>query len=261
MSLRILIVDDEQQSRKNLTYLLTTHFPELSIIGEVASVASAIALLNHQHLDAIFLDINMPGENGFDLLEAFPDRSFAVVFVTAYAQYALRAIKASALDYLLKPVSVEELASSISRIYAFREQQALISNYHQNYRETLKLFRNQLREPESLQKLAIPYEQGIHIINIEDIIQLEAHNNYTIFHLYPNRQLVASRTLKNFEELFDPDRFVRVHKSHIIHLKYLENFTRKDNPTVQMVHGLHIPVSRRRLKQFINSLEQWSKSA
>jgi two-component system, LytTR family, response regulator len=255
--LTALIVDDEILIRQNLKILLKkNHAPELAVTGEAASVAEARALLQQEPVDLIFLDINMPRENGFELLADIDTTRTCVIFVTAYKQHALKALKASAVDYLLKPVDPEELAQAIDKV---KKQCAgrLSDGAAMPYQEALRNLVESFQQNTTVKKITVPHIHGFKIIELDNILYLQADNNYTILHLKSGDKIVASRNLKEFEEMLEDSIFFRIHKSTIINLSYMREFSSEYGPEVIMSDGTGLMVSRRKLPEF---MEQISKT-
>jgi two-component system LytT family response regulator len=256
MNLRALIVDDEEFGRENLAYLLKQYCTEIDVVGMADSAAQARKLIVEEEPDVIFLDINMPGENGLSLMQSFENSDMQVVFVTAYDQYSLNAIKAGAFDYILKPIDIEELQQTVARlIKVFSERQARVRELEQ-YKQSFNSLKDSLTRRKQPEKINIPHSKGIKIVNINDIIRLTADNNYTDIYLQGAQKLVVSRTLKDFEEVLDPEIFFRIHKSHIINIEHLKEYINEYNGYVLMSDGAKIEISRRRSSDFMQFLAQ-----
>lgn len=232
--LKVIIVDDELHGRDNLHNLLKTYCPEVEVIGKAESSLEAKKLIYELNPDVVFLDINMPKMNGFDLLDSLTERNFMLVFVTAHSEYAIKAVKVNAVDYLLKPISIKELQQTIMKL---TEINAL--NKHYTYKE------------EKHNKIFISHFQGFSIINIDEIVYLEGENNYTKIFMWQKKPLVVSKTLKEFESILPEDSFFRIHKSEIINLKYLEEYSNFDGGKVRLKDGSSLEISRRRLSNFL----------
>ncbi len=256
--LRILIVDDEQPARKNLAQLLQKYCSGISIVGEAASAAEARDLLGRFETDALLLDISMPVENGFDLLQSIDSSRYLFVFVTAYDQYALRALRASAVDYLQKPVDIDELRNAIEklqRIHAIRNKSP---EPDASYEHSIKSLLTNATSRKGVQRLCLPGTSGFTILDVNDILYLDADGNYTVFYLVNLRKIVVSKSIKEFEDVLDPLAFFRVHKSSIIHLKYLKEFSRVDGYYAVMTDDSAVAVSRRKLPEFLVAVEAYN---
>ena len=257
--MKVLIVDDEEPARNILSALLQTYCPEIKVVGLADSAAQARQCLNTNLVDAIFLDISMPNENGFDLLESIDRNKYLFVFVTAHDQYALKALRASAVDYIQKPVDIDELQDSVAkliRMKALMNQSPLALSDH---KQSLDGLINNVSGRKGVQRLCLPGNQGFTILEVNDILYMDADSNYTIFHLSDLRKIVVTKSMKEFEDLLDEKSFFRIHKSSIINLKYLKEFSRVDGYYAVMTGNSSIPVSRRRVPEFLAALEMYNK--
>jgi two-component system LytT family response regulator len=228
MQLNAIIVDDEEYSRKSLFFLIDSYCPNVKVRGIAKSVKEARQMLKSNQIDLVFLDIAMPYEDGFSLLPDLQKNSGLVIFTTAFNQYALRAIKASAVDYLLKPIDIEELKESIVKTIFLKE---LIENKNLNNNQYFNHYKNleeNLNEFKKITKLNLPHLNGFNIVNIINIIYIEADSNYSIFHLENQNRIVVSKHLKEYEEILLDTEFIRIHKSKIINLKHLKNYSNKN---------------------------------
>lgn len=240
MSLTALIVDDEEYSRMSLYYLIREHCKDIHIGGMAKSVAEARLLISKQNFSVVFLDIAMPNENGFELLPALAGSDIMVVFTTAYDQYALKALKASAMDYLLKPIDIEELREACRKcIQRWDEKHFTGDSKHEN----------QLM-PADLGKISLAHSQGFDILDTSDIVYIEADSNYSVLHLHSGSTFVASRPLKDFEELLNQRYFWRIHKSLIVNFLYISAYSNKNGLKVVLKDNTELPVSRRRFAEF-----------
>lgn len=239
-----VIIDDETKGRFALTEKIKEYCPAVQVVAEAANAKEGIAAIEKHKPQIVFLDIEMPGMNGFDMLNQLPEKNFHLIFTTAYNQYAIKAIKYAAFDYLLKPVDIEELKSSINNIIAKEPAQT---------KEQLDLLQHNIAHPKKiLNKLAIPTAEGLLFYNIEEIVYLEAQSNYTNLHFNSKPKIVASKTLKDFEELLPTDIFYRPHHSFIINLNYIKRYIRGDGGQIELQTGAFIDVSRRKKEEFLH---------
>jgi len=239
-----VIIDDETKGRLALSEKIKEYCPLVKVVAEAASAKEGIAAIEKHKPKIVFLDIEMPGMNGFDMLNQLPEKNFHLIFTTAYNQYAIKAIKYAAFDYLLKPVDIEELKSSINNITAKEPAQT---------KEQLDLLQHNIAQPKkTLNKLAIPTAEGLLFYNLEDIVYLEAQSNYTSLHFNGKPKIIASKTLKDFEELLPTDIFFRPHHSFIINLNYIKRYIRGDGGQIEMQTGAFIDVSRRKKDEFLH---------
>lgn len=243
--LRSIVVDDEINCRENLNIFLRDFCPDVNVIGMAGSAEEARKLIAKENPDVVFLDIAMPVEDGFSLLKSFPDRGFSVVFTTAHNEYALQAFKENAIDYIEKPINIEDLQNAVEKVKHYREtgnvnQQA---NIDQVLRDSVSFS----------DKISIPTKGGFIIAHNDEVIHMEASDNYTIIYLTDNRKYISSKNIKIFEDHVNPSVFFRIHKSHIINAKsHLKEFSRSEGNYVILSNGKHLPVSRRKLQEFLD---------
>lgn len=240
--LTALIVDDEQQSRETLERMLVNFCPQVDILGKATSVAEAVPLIDSQKPDVVFLDIEMPGGNGFTLLEQYDDFPFEVIFTTAHDLYAINAIKFAALDYLLKPVNIRELQEAVKRA-----EKKLGGTEKADRRQKMETLKTNLSQGDaSFTKIALPTSEGIDFVEIEDIIRVEADRSYSNFHLKGRKKIIVSRPLSEYEEFLEAYNFFRTHKSHMINLNHLVKYVKGKGGYVIMDDDSHVDVSVRR---------------
>ena len=240
-----IIIDDEQNGRIALKQKLADYCPGLQLIGEADSGKEGIQLIGQLHPDIVFLDIEMPGMDGFEMLKKISGKAFHIIFTTAYDHYAIKAIKFAAFDYLLKPVDIEELKLAVSRI-------ANTAVHHQT--QKLEVLEHNLIASNALNKIAIPTVDGLLFFDTNDITYLEAHSNYTGIHFANNQKLMTSRTLKEFEDMLPSDKFFRPHHSYIINLQYIKRYIRGDGGQIELQNGTIVGVSRRKKDEFLKAI-------
>ena len=237
--LKVLLIDDEEKARNILSHFLTTVLTDKATIRQAASVDEALSTLQQFEPDIVFLDIEMPNKNGFDFLLEIEKPAFDVIFTTAYNQYAIQAIRFSALDYLLKPVDPDELKQAIER---YQEKREAIADKEQ-------LFQNLVQNIEQKDirdfKIAVPSSDGVHFFVVDDILRLEADSSYTNIHLVNQRPFLASKTLKHFEEMLEDFNFIRTHKSHLVNAKHITRIS-NDKEFVLLTDGTKVEVARRK---------------
>ena len=232
-----IIVDDEYHNRQNLLTMLARHCPQINVLGEASNVKEAKHLIKTTLPEVVFLDIEMPGGNGFTLLES-GKLDFKVVFVTAYDAYALKAIRFSALDYLLKPIDKQELVSAVERIAsADRDKQ-------EEKVQNLGAFLNQEEK-----KIALSLLDEIRLVPLNKIIRLQADNNYCCFHLDSGEEVITSKNLGHYYDLLKEHDFIRVHQSHLVNKQKLERYIKKDGGYLVLSNGDQVPVSRTQREQ------------
>jgi len=244
--IKVVIVDDEKKSREVLIEILTQYCPDVSIIAEAENCNQGVTVINNAKPDIVLLDIQMPDGIGFNVLERIENPEFEVIFITAFDQYAIKAIKYSALDYILKPVNPTELIKSIEKYRSRVFPNTLSKRLH-------VLLENMKPEKSQKQKIVLSTSEGYHVINTEDIVRCQSDSYYTNFHLITGKRIIVSKTLKEFEELLGDSGFVRTHKSHLINTRYIKSYIRTDGGYIIMTDGEEIPVSRRK-KDYITEI-------
>lgn len=239
--IKALIVDDEAGARNSLETLLKKHAPEISQIEMVSNATDAFFKIKDFQPDLIFLDIQMPFLNGFDLLNKIENINFDIIFTTAYNQYAIQAIRFSALDYLLKPIDVTELKNAVQR-HVLRKENLLQTN--QQYKN---LVQNLSAKTNDEFRLAVNGTQGMQFFPVREIIRLEGDRNYTNFYFTGNRKLLSSKTLKEYEEILSDKGFIRCHKSHLVNRSFVKAITAEN--FLLLTDDSGVEVSRRRLAE------------
>ncbi len=246
MAIRALIVDDEADARDNLRLMLEEHCPQVEVVGMAATAEAAREFITVENPQALFLDIKMPGEDGFSLLRSLPLPHIPVVFTTAYDEFALRAFKENALDYLEKPIDPEELDRAVGKLVR------IIGDPGETLRhnEGLLALMNDPASPLST-RVAVPSRDGLVLLRHEDILYLEASDSYTVVHVKDGKRTISSKHIRVFETNLDPKKFFRVHKSYIINLEHLRSFSRSEGNMAVLDNGVLVPVSRRRLPELL----------
>lgn len=248
--MKALIVDDEQFCRDNLKMMVEEYCPEIRDII-LASDADEARRMVHEHKpDVLFLDIKMPKESGFELLESLDNKDMSVIFTTAHNEYALKALKAQAVDYLEKPINYEDLQLAVAKV----KKKAI--NDPNSLGEIKELIRKAYSEHEE-DKIAVPMREGYEIIACRDLVHLEASESYTTLFLADGKKMLSSKNIKVYEDKLSASTFFRVHKSHIINVRYhLRGFNRIDGNSAVMSNGKHIPIARRKLQPFLDRISE-----
>jgi two-component system LytT family response regulator len=242
-----VIVDDEPNVVMNLALMLKEYCPEVSILGTANSQKDAHQIIENKMPDIVFLDIEMPNGNGFDLLKSFKKVDFQVIFVTAHSHYALDAIKVSALDYLLKPIDIDDLKGAVAKISA-----KVNSGDNPQLRELLqKLNSREL----SHNKVAIPTMEGLEFISLNDIIYCRADGHYTVIELTGSLTIISSKRIGEYELLLPSSLFCRIHNSYLINLKHIRKYIKGKGGSVIMDNGKAIEVSIRKKEAFLEQFE------
>jgi two-component system, LytTR family, response regulator len=239
-----IIIDDEPKARLSLRQKLIDYCPDVKLIGEAGGGEEGLDLIERLQPNIVFLDIEMPHMNGFDMLLRVPQQNFHLIFSTAYDHYAIKAIRFAAFDYLLKPVNIDELREVIRRV---KNDQQL-----SNTPMRIKALVHNLKD--DLNKIAIPTIDGLLFFNINEIMYIEAQSNYTVFNFESQPKLTVSKTLKDFEGLLSPDLFFRPHNSYIINLKFIKRYIKGDGGKIEMQNGKFVEVSRRKKEEFLGRM-------
>lgn len=251
--LPLLIVDDEKPARDNLRFLLgKLGLNQTLEIYEASSAIEARVILEHHKISLIFLDIQMPEEDGFEFLFSIPHHAYAIIFTTAYNQFAIKAFRAGALDYLLKPVDFTELTNAVKEVLKRMLNPHISVNLEEEKILLQKL--HQQTKTKKIDTIIIAAKSGFTPILISDICYLEADSNYTIFHLSNLKKVVASKPLKEFEDIIEGNSFFRIHKSYLINLQYFKQISKVDPTLAIMSDGSNLPISRRKLNGFIEAI-------
>jgi two-component system LytT family response regulator len=259
MTINAIIVDDEEYSRKSLYFLLEVHCPNVKIKGIAKSVSEAKGMLLAGNIDLVFLDIAMPIEDGFYLLPDIQKVNSSVIFTTAYDQYGLKALKANAIDYLLKPIDIEELKQAVEKTIYLRK--LTLNNLRGSESRNTKLqnLEENLNDLKKINKINLPNSNGFQILNVNQIVYVSADSNYSIFYLDNKESIIVSRHLKEYQELLEKSGFSRIHKSTIINLKHLSDYTNKNGLIVKLSDNSEHVVSRRRSSEFLDTVRHYFK--
>ncbi len=243
---RIAIIDDEPDARQALRTLITALCPGIDICGEADSVATAFVLLRQTQPQAILLDISLGDGTGFDLLDKFPQLPFQVIFTTAHDDFALKAFRYHALDYLLKPINPVELVAAIDRV-----QEVPPTDYPTRINHLLESHRTG-----QLSKITLTTQHEMVFVNVDQIVHLESDGSYTTFHLLTKERYVISHPLKTFEDMLPITDFFKLHQSHLINLTHVKAVLREDGGYALMKNGYKIPIARRRKDEFLKVLKE-----
>jgi len=247
--MRVVLIDDEISNLENLQTLLEKHCPQVTIIATAQSVSDAVDAIEKHLPDLVFLDIQMGDTTGFDILKLLPSRNFEVIFVTAYDQYGIQAVKFAALDYLLKPIDIEELINAVKKAEHKLATQIQTSQ--------LDFLLQQLKKPEAnVTKIALQMQNEIRYVSLSEIIRCEADNTYTHFFLSSNERIVVSKSLKEYADLLRLSGFLRTHQSHLVNPKYVKSWLKEDGGILLLMSGEKIPVSKPNKETVKQALQQ-----
>jgi len=249
--LNVVIIDDEPDAIKFIQGIIEEYCPDLNVAGTANSAREGVTLINQVRPDLVFLDVQMPHGSGFDLLASFPEKTFDVIFITAFNHYAIQAIKFSAVDYILKPVNINEFIDAVNKVKQKRSSKEYRNLDFGNLLENLKA--------PVPSKLAIPTNEGIEYLNTSEIIRVEADRSYSWFHLTDKRKYLVSRNLKEYQELLQDLNFFRPHNSHLINMIYVKKFIRHEGGYIEMSDGSTVPISRGKRDLFLLQMAKISK--
>lgn len=241
-----LLIDDDDNLRNGMKGLLSLYAPEITIVGEADSVATGIDSITKHQPQVVFLDIQLNDGTGFDILEQLAVKNGKmtsnIVFITAHEQYAIKAFRFSALDFLLKPVDPDELKKVIEKIKSVLEK-------NNDFAHIDLLLENIRKKVDNYKRIALSNSDGMHLFDISDIIRCESEDNYTKFYIKNSKPILISKTLKEYEELLTEHGFIRVHQSHLINLSFLKSYIKKDGGYVIMADNSNLPIAQRKREQ------------
>ena len=235
--MRTILIDDEISNLENLRTLLERHCPQVIILATAQNVSEAVNAIEKHLPDVVFLDIQMGDQTGFDVLSQLPKRNFEVIFVTAYDQYGIQAVKFAALDYLLKPIDIDELINSVNKA----GQKLAV----QTQNSQIEFLLQQLKKPEtSASKIALQMQSETRYVALSEIIRCEADNTYTFFFLTNDEKILVSKSLKEYADLLTPNGFLRTHQSHLVNPAFVKSWLKEDGGILLLTSGEKIPVSK-----------------
>ena len=247
MKKKVLIIDDENRTRDFVKKMIDSFNLDLDVFTDGENVETGIEAINRIQPDILLLDIQMPDGTGFDVLNSIETKNYEVIFITAYQEYAIKAIKFSALDYILKPIDSEELHSSII---------TAIDSLEFKREETKFIALENNIQPNNRRKLVLKTQECIYVVDLNEIIRCEADKNYTFFYLNSGKKILVSRTLKDYETILNGYGFFRIQQSHLINLEYLDRYDKQQGGAVIMKDGTSVPLSPAKKDQFFKLLEK-----
>jgi two-component system LytT family response regulator len=248
MEIKSVIIDDEQHNIENLQTILNKWCKDITVVAVGTSVEEGIAILKTHQPELLFLDIQLHEQSGFEILKSLKTIDFEIIFITAFDQYGIQAIKFSALDYLLKPINIIELQEAIEKA----KQKIASKKQNLNLENLLDYIQNNRAKSS---KIALPTLQQTHYVKVEEIIRCEAFNNYTTFYLKDASPIVVCKTLKEFELLLRPYNFIRSHQSHLVNIDFVKSLQKEDGGTLLLSDNTTIPISRQNLEHVKTSLQ------
>lgn len=251
--IKAIIIDDEQDAREALKLALARYCPEIEIAAVCDGPQPGLDAIKQIQPQVVFLDVQMPHMSGFDLLGQIEEVDFDVIFVTAYDRYAIKAIKFSALDYLLKPIDVDELQQAVNKLERNPEERGSAAERQFQYQSVVNNAKNQM---EKVQRLAIPTLEGIIFLMTDDIIYCKADGNYTEIYLKDGQKILVSKKLKDFENMLSNSGFCRVHHAALVNLMHIQKYIKGDGGYVVLNDGHHVDVSRRKKEEFLSLIDK-----
>lgn len=246
---KALIVDDELQSRNFLSKMLQKYFPDISVVDEASTVEEAINGIKQYNPNIVFLDIQMKGETGFDLLNSLTEINFALIFTTAFDQYAIKAFRFNAIDYLLKPIVTDEFIEAVNRV-----NKRTVSAQSPSKEQVEQLYKDIKKPNKAHDKIAVPTNEGFIVIPLNEIIYCHANSNYTEFYLIDKKCILSSYTLKQYDEILTLQSFFRAHRSYLINMGHVKIYRKGDGGEIVMSNGHEIELSRTHKDEFLSLL-------
>ena len=231
---KTIIIDDEENSRNNTRNMLSNYCPEIEVIAEAGSGMEGKKLIQDLKPQVVFCDINMPGMTGLEMIDGLVHRDFCLIFLTAYSEHGINAVKAGAIDYLLKPLMLSELQGAVKKVVQHYEQKGGAGSPASNDKNLV----------------LINHSKGFTLIDYKDIVWLEASDNYTNLFLNTGKKIVASKTLKEFEAILPTNVFFRIHRSSLINIDFIKEYSNAEGGTIIMSDGTSIQVSKARSQEF-----------
>ena len=248
MEITSIIIDDEPNNIQNLQTILQIHCPDVTVLATAQNADDGVVAIKQHKPALIFLDIQMPVKSGFDVLTEFTEPDFEVIFITAYDQYGIQAIKFSALDYLLKPINIIELKNAVDR--AGKKISAKLKDH-----KLENLIANIMRGQREVPKIALPTLKETRYIKVDEIVRCEASDNYTTFYTANAEQILVCKTLKDFAELLHFHGFIRTHQSHLINVEFVKSLLKEDGGVLLMADNMKIPISKQNKDQVKTALK------
>lgn len=247
MELIGVIVDDEAKSRENLRMMLTDFCKDIKVVASFSNTTEAADYLMANKVDVLFLDVQLQRETGFDLLDRLQDINFEIIFTTAYAEYAIRAFKHSAIDYLLKPIDIEELQKAVEKV-RLKKQKLSKSDFKNQMKNLLDNYKS---SDQQSYKIALPTANGLIFVRLLDIIYCEASSNYTVIYFKGGAKHIVSKTLKEYEDILTESGFYRIHNSFLINLNEIKQYIKGDGGQVVLNNGVTLDVAKRKKEGFL----------
>lgn len=247
--MRALIIDDERKSRETIRSIIELYCTDISIVAEADGISTGIEAIRREKPELVFLDIELKDGSSFDLLKQLPLIDFRIIFITAYENYAVKAFKFSALDYLLKPLNPDELIEAVNKAKNILEKE----NINTKFQAFVSNMENISRE---VKKIVLKTSDSIHVVNINEIVRCEADRNYTVFILTDGKKILVSNTLKEYDDLLSPYNFFRAHQSHLVNINHISSYEKKEGGYLVMRDKSVVPVSVRKKEPLLAVLQK-----
>lgn len=250
---KIAIVEDEAEQLSYVLNIIENYCPEALIVGTANNAELALKLLENNTVDLALLDINIPGGTTFEVLKQIPNTNFKIIFLTAYEEFALQAIKFSAFDFLLKPVDPITLVRAIQNVSLQIENDFLKTKLETLFKNISNILPQEM-------VIVLKTTQNVHLVTICDILRCESDSSYTRFHLLDKQTIYISHPLKDYDDLLSPSGFIRVHQSHLVNIRHIKKFDKSDGGSIVLRDGSNIPVATRKKEQLLKAMDEWSKN-
>ncbi len=240
MEIKVVVIDDEENNIDNVRQLLSAYCPDVTVVDTAKNADAGYIAISQLKPDLVFLDIEMPAKSGLDLLKSLPEHDFEIIFVTAHAQYGIQAVKFAAIDYLLKPINIEELKTAVAKAIQKRN----VKKQNLQLENLIQLLQQQ--QPKSEHRIALPTARETRFAKTEEIVRCESSNNYTTFYFITGEKLIVSKPIYEFEEILTDYHFIRCHQSHLVNKKYIKSWVKEDGGYLLLDDKTQIPVSRQK---------------
>jgi two-component system, LytTR family, response regulator len=250
-NLLTVIIDDEPDAVDFITSIVKEYCPDLEVAGKAHSAEEGVKVIKEIKPDLVFLDVEMPNGTGFDLLTHFPDKRFDVIFITAFNHYAIKAIKFSAVDYILKPININEFIGAVKKVIHKHRTDSFMDN------DNFEILLENIKSGHPT-RLVIPTSDGREYLNPNDIIRIEADRSYSWFYITGKRKILVSKHLKEFQEILSDRNFFRPHNSHLVNIDFVKKYIRHDGGYIEMSDGSQVPVSRNRRDLFLAHMSRYT---
>lgn len=257
MPLKSIVVDDEPGARDNLRNLISMCQHDIDVVGDFGDALSAVNFLNDHTVDCLFLDIEMPKMNGFDLVKLIDTSSAMVVFTTAHSHYSIKALRANAIDYLLKPIGLDDLNNAIARVIVRKLQDLELRDSRAVYRESITNLISGGLKSKDITKITVPHTNGFKILDTKHIIRLEGSGAYSRIYLTDGEVELVTRNIGYFDDILNNTGFIRIHNSHLINLDLMKEYSTVDGGTAILKDGTELPIARRRLQEFKDYISRY----